>query len=302
MSCIFRSTKSCIRERFLIPGRVVYFSKWFQTVPLLSLWNQVVTGIACWSRECVLKILSVCKKDSAWVFEWCQEVFWWQDKGFFLSSSLSEATFGGPFQPNSFHESISTLLWRTTNTINLYKHKWINFIRNVMQPKSIVKFLLPSKETKHCTEYIIKWTGKHCHTAVTIVITPPWHVLTDTSMLWLIDLQIVALVQHQVKLKPKNPITAVFIFYAISLNLSTKQDQTWDLQHVLGYHMQGYAWCIVWQRAARFLDITLSQSSVCSSHQQTCYNVKRQEIFILFWTIIWGISLSAYIIYITKHS
>lgn len=169
MSCIFRSTKSCIRERFLIPGRVVYFSKWFQTVPLLSLWNQVVTGIACWSRECVLKILSVCKKDSAWVFEWCHEVFWWQDKGFFLSSSLSEATFGGPFQPNSFHESISTLLWRTTNTINLYKHKWINFIRNVMQPKSIVKFLLPSKETKHCTEYIIKWTGKHCHTAVTIV-------------------------------------------------------------------------------------------------------------------------------------
>lgn len=136
---------------------------------MLSLWNQVVTGKACWSWECVLKILSVCKKDSVWVFEWCQEVFWWQ-KGFFLrSSSLSEAPFGGPFQPNSFYEFISTLLWRTTNTINLYKHKQINFIRNIMQPKSMVKFLLPSKETKHCTEYIIKCTGKHCHITVTIV-------------------------------------------------------------------------------------------------------------------------------------
>lgn len=39
-------------------------------------------------------------------------------------------------------------------------------------------------------------------------------------------LQILALVQYQVILQPKNPITSVLILFAMAMKLSSEQDQT----------------------------------------------------------------------------
>lgn len=136
-----------------------------------------------WSRKCIKSIVILQERFSL-IFLVVLSVLWCQKSFSFLfswSREVDELASRCLFQLNIFHESmiISAFLWRTTSMINMYEQKWVNFIWNVMLPKSIVRFLLPSRETKRLlfvvecdffsAESIIECTGKHYHTIVTIV-------------------------------------------------------------------------------------------------------------------------------------
>lgn len=175
VSCIFRCIGNSFYERFLFPGRVVNFPEGFQSVLLISVWNHTVTGRAHWSRKCI-KIIVILQKRFSLSFcvvllvLRCQKSF---SLLFSRSWEVEEMASRGLLQPYMFYESmiISAFLWRKTSMINMYEQKWVHFIWNVMLPKSIVKFLPPSRETKsllfaveydsYRTESIIECTGKH---------------------------------------------------------------------------------------------------------------------------------------------